>query len=376
MNMMFRAFSKKLFGAGYERLVRTPLVCLILFWGLYLSEIKVQIAPFVLYFMTSTFTAGVMWQALVSEAEAGSMRNMLMLPFRRLKLIFAYVAVLGAYTFFTKTAALLAVVFAVSEWELSEILGSVFCAMNAVLMTAAVFSIKKYRYAGICWAGVWAAGMLLLWDTPWFLLMIAGNAAAALLRLCGADGYSFYSDGKCGRQRRNSHNRYSVWRCLFRYLDAHKNYVVNIGMMWVVACVLPLLFGNMESVFAVPIGFAILSMNTPVCILLSCDPALEEAVRFLPGQKRAFCAPYCLFIFACNIIAESLFLCGWQFRAGGITVRLAVIAVFFALLSAVCSVLLEWYCPIRDWKIESDLWHHPRKYIVPVVMLMLAAICI
>ena len=28
--------------------------------------------------------------------------------------------------------------------------------------------------------------------------------------------------------------------------------------------------------------------------------------------------------------------------------------------------------PIRDWKIESDLWHHPRKYVVPMVMLLLA----
>ena len=47
-------------------------------------------------------------------------------------------------------------------------------------------------------------------------------------------------------------------------------------------------------------------------------------------------------------------------------------AVFFALQSAVLSVLLEWFYPIRDWKIESDLWHDPRKYVVPVVMLLLA----
>ena len=46
----------------------------------------------------------------------------------------------------------------------------------------------------------------------------------------------------------------------------------------------------------------------------------------------------------------------------------------FALLSAVGSVLLEWYCPIRGWKIESDLWHHPRKYIVPAAMLLLAGL--
>lgn len=33
-----------------------------------------------------------------------------------------------------------------------------------------------------------------------------------------------------------------------------------------------------------PLGFAILCLNTPICILLSCDPNLEQAVRVLPGQ--------------------------------------------------------------------------------------------
>ena len=55
---------------------------------------------------------------------------------------------------------------------------------------------------------------------------------------------------------------------------------------------------------------------------------------------------------------------------------LAAAAVGFALLSALCSVLLERFCPVRGWKIESDLWHHSRKYVVPVVMLLLAgAVC-
>ena len=39
---------------------------------------------------------------------------------------------------------------------------------------------------------------------------------------------------------------------------------------------------------------------------------------------------------------------------------------------AVLSVMLEWFFPVRGWKIESDLWHHPRKYVVPGIMLMLA----
>ena len=126
--------------------------------------------------------------------------------------------------------------------------------------------------------------------------------------------------------------------------------------------------------FFVPICFAILSLNTPVCILLSCDTSLEQAVRFLPGQKKAFCVPYCLFLFLCSLTADMIFLCSLQIQAGGVTGVTAATAVFFSLQSAVFSVLLEWFYPIRGWKIESDLWHHPRKYIVPAAMLLLAGV--
>ena len=70
--------------------------------------------------------------------------------------------------------------------------------------------------------------------------------------------------------------------------------------------------------------------------------------------------------------ADVLFLLSWQIQNGGVTVLMIAGAVFFALQSAVLSVLLEWFYPIRGWKIESDLWHHPRKYAVLVVMLLLA----
>ena len=56
---------------------------------------------------------------------------------------------------------------------------------------------------------------------------------------------------------------------------------------------------------------------------------------------------------------------------GGITLQTIVAAVFFAMQSAVFSLLLEWFYPIRKWKIESDLWHHPRKYLVPLIMLLI-----
>lgn len=334
MKMSFEVTAKKLFGVNYERLIRTLFLELVVFWGLHISGFQVEIAPSILYLMAGAFSAGVMWQALSSDGNRANLENMLMLPFEGRTLVFSYVAALGAYTLLTKTAGLLAVVWAVSGWSWAEILGSVLCALAAVVIVSCLYP----------------------------------------LRLGRTDAYAFYVQPASRRRTVKVRRRSSVWRYLFRYLMAHKNYLVNTAAMWGVACVLPVLLGQLEARFVLPIGFAILSLNTPICILLSCDPALERAVRFLPGQGKAFCVPYCLFIFLCNLAADIVFLCSWQIQLGGITLFYALTAAAFALLSAVGSVLLEWYCPIRGWKIESDLWHHPRKYIVPAAMLLLAGL--
>ena len=334
MKMSFEVTAKKLFGVKYERLIRTLFLELAVFWGLHKIGRAVQLAPFILYLMSGAFSGGVMWQALSSDDNRANIENMLMLPFEGRTLVFSYVAALGAYTLLTKTAGLLAVVWAVSEWSWAEILGSILCALAAIVIVSCLYP----------------------------------------LRLGRTDAHAFYVQSASRRRTVKVHRRCSVWRYLFRYLMGHKNYLVNTAAMWGVACVLPVLLGQLEARLVLPIGFAILSLNTPICILLSCDPALERAVRFLPGQQKAFFVPYCLFIFGCNLAADIVFLCSWQIQLGGIGPLHALTAAAFALLSAVGSVLLEWYCPIRGWKIESDLWHHPRKYIVPAVMLLLTGL--
>ena len=391
MNLSLKAVGKNLWGADSERLIRTPLLCLVVFGGLRISGLRIEIAPFILYLMAGTFSAGMMWQALSSESNRVHMEHMLMLPFEKHQLVFSYVAALSVYTLFTKTAGLLALVLAISPQSGAGILGTLLSAGGAVLAAACIYSRKRLRgVMGILWAGALAAALLFLGKGRLILPVLAGSCFAALILLRNTDPYIFYFRGQKDREiERHSCGkippgdkcssgsiavRFSVGRYLFRYLMAHRNYLVNTGALWAAACLLPLLFESMESRFALPVGFAMLSINTPICILLSCDPALEQAVRFLPGHKRVFCIPYCLFIFACNLTANSIFLCSWEIRLGGITGSAVAKAGFFALLSAVGSVLLEWRFPIRGWRIESDLWHHPRKYVVPIFMLLLAGI--
>lgn len=381
MKMTGKAFAKKLFGARYERLPRTLLIDLIVFWGLYIAGFRVQIAPFIRILMVCALTAGVMWQALSSKDNVVEIRHMLMLPLDRREVVFSYVVLLGTYAIVTKTGLLLAVLLAVSAWAPVEILSLVLGTVCAVLVAAAVYVLRRYWYAGGVWAVILIAGIFFFGERSWLLLLLSVNGMCAVLVLWRATGYDLYrwesGESRAVKGRKRDLEVFkipkaSLWRYLFRYLGCYKNHLANTAVMWGVAVVLPHFLGEMAGLSVAYIGFAVLTLNTPICILLSCDRDLERAVRFLPGQERAFGIPYCLFIFACNMTADVIFLCSWQIQNGGVTIWMIAGAVFFALQSAVLSVLLEWTHPIRDWKIESDLWHHPRKYIVPVVMLLLA----
>ncbi|RKJ65351.1 hypothetical protein [Roseburia sp. 1XD42-69] len=374
MNMEFKAFAKKLFGAKYERLARTFFIYVIVFWGLSLAGFRIRIAPFILYLMASTFTIGVMWQALSSKDNAPYMMHMVMLPLDDGKFVFSYVAALGIYTLFTKTAGLLAVLFAVWDWSLCEISLSIVCAVHGVFIAAAFYVYKKYWYGFALWFFCLIAFSILFWSSPWFILIFLISGIFAVFLLERAQAYSFYLWEEENRAAVKKHTGYSMGRYFFRYLKCHRNYWINTLILWCLAIVLPLFWGEFEIAFAVPIGFALLSLNTPICILISCDPDLGQALRFLPGQKKTFCMPYCLFLFLCNMAGNVIFLMSLEILKGGIRFWMFPAALFFALQSGIFSVLLEWFYPIRGYKIESDLWHHPRKYLVPAVMLLLGGI--
>ena len=71
---------------------------------------------------------------------------------------------------------------------------------------------------------------------------------------------------------------------------------------------------------------------------------------------------------------NSVYLISWQIGKSGVNRTEILTAFIIALQSAILSALLEWFCPLRNWKIENDLWHHPRKYIVPVIMFLAAGL--
>lgn len=371
-----KAFSKQFFGAKYEGVRKSLLAAVILFIAVYAAEIQIVIAPFILYLTSVCFTAGVLWQVLSGRRHMEVMQGMFMLPFDNRSFLFSYVVVLGAHTLITKTLLVWALFLAAAPWHPWQIFIAVACGVMACMVTAAGYRMcrKGHALLPILWTAGILAVILLVRQGAAVLAASIVSLFAAVLYLAFADAYDFYHSDVSKKTVRHTGHSGSVFVYLTRYLLENKSYLINTVGLCAIACFLPLLFGEFQGLNLFPIGLAILCLNTPICTLLSCDADLEQAIRVLPGQTERFCRKYCLFIFIVNGVVASIYLYSWQIIHSGIGLAHVGMDFLFALQSAILSVILEWKHPIRGWKTESDLWHHPRKYLVPLVMLLVASI--
>ncbi|MDE7203874.1 MAG: hypothetical protein K2O91_18725 [Lachnospiraceae bacterium] len=371
MNVL-KALLKQLFGTKYERVIKSLITCLILYLAVSTAGISIEIAPSVLFLTAMAFSADIMWQALHSPGNADRMSGLFMLPFANRRMTFSFVLAFAGYTLLTQTFPVLALFFAVREWSVLQTAVALLCACNGCFMAAAWYTMANEASFTV----LWCVGMLLsiffVQKVMVFTLIVFASLCLSFLRLLMADAYVFYRPASAKHLIRHTKGTGSILLYLLRYLMTNKHYLMNTVGLCVVGGILPMISEQFEGLNVMPLGFAILCLNTPICTLLSCDPDLEQAVRVLPGQAGRFCTRYCFFIFSVNMAVSSVYLAVWQIRRGGVGGIEIMTAVLIALQSAMLAVLLEWFHPVRNWKIESDLWHHPRKYVVPFIMLLMA----
>lgn len=341
-----QALLRQLSGARYESIRRSLMSSAILYLALASSGWRLDVAPFVLYLTSFAFTAGILWQLLCGRRQKELLEGFLALPLGNRELASAWEAALGAYVLLTRTVYVWALLLAAASWTGFELFWALVCGLAACIAAPGAFRLWKRRR--------------LSWP---------------------ADAYDFYWEGGrkntkkrgAGRSRVRRYQSASVFRYLFRYLMDNQSYCVNTLGLGVMAVFLPLLAGQLLGPSFLPICFAILCLNTPLGTLLSGDPELLQAVRVLPGQERALGKGYCMFLFVVNSFLCAVCLCSWQLSQGGVEPSDVWMAALASLQSAVCSVVLEWKWPIQGWGTESELWRHPRKYLVPALLLLLTA---
>ncbi|MCR5213067.1 MAG: hypothetical protein K6E10_01505 [Eubacterium sp.] len=387
MKMLYDVFGKKLYGQKYERLFKDIMIIIVLYVGIGSTDYNIKIAPFILYLISGVFTFGVMLTALNSKDIVEHFKNMLMMPFSDKKLVFSYVLALGSYTLLTKTMIVWALIFAVGKFEIKTIICGILAGICSVLMCSVFYAYRKLRILFIIWSGLLIGSIFGFREmfgvvNAYVMMMIFGVSSLILIIiLANTDGYVFYDRGIeniTAKKEVKSHKYNLIWTYFYRYLFAHKNYLINTVIMWIVAAFIPFVMPQMFDKpgfekYIMYMGLGITTLNTPLCILVSCDCDLDRGIKSLPGGIKRFFLPYGLFLFVNICVTYLIYLTFWQIKSGMVDVKIIIIAVIIAALSATLSVIMELFFPIRKWKIESDLWHHPRKYVVPVVVIFIAS---
>lgn len=363
---MYKAFARRLFGIRGGHAVRSAAI----FFAIYLALVPLH-SGFVIPMRsacgaTAAFTCWLTWQDLSGTRD--DVKNIFMLPFSRIGFNFAWVSVLAAHILLTKSAILIALIAGLSGMDAPAALELFSCAAAASAMAAAGYSWKKVPGAAL-FGGAASAVSFFAAGTPWVWGAVALLIAASVIVLANSDSYAFLPERRKSRRVFRDAKAGSVFLSVLRSVFAGSSSRTNTIGMWVISAFLCFVLGPESGTFIPYVCLAVVCVNTPASTILSADPSMQQAVHSLPRQKKMFALPYGAALFVLGFVPEAVFLACWGALGHPIPLPLAAAAIFCAAQSAIFCVYLEWKHPVRGWNTISDLWRHPRKYLVPLVLI-------
>lgn len=118
-----------------------------------------------------------------------------------------------------------------------------------------------------------------------------------------------------------------------------------------------------------PVGFALIAVNSPLTSRLAADADLRRQYDML-GRPRGLLVQYAVVLFVWFAFNDLILAAVMILGAGGDAVRVSALALVSALVAAVSAPLVDVRVrPSADSTVRQ-VWKHPRKYIVPAVLLL------
>lgn len=374
---MYKLLSRKLLGDGYKSAIRSVLVAVIIWFSLHSLEKTIPIAQKVIIITGMFYTMTVMIQTLTSQDNAKCLKGLFAMPCNEKRTLWEYTAVVGIYALTTKTSLLFALLFAFCKPEPLQIVILILSVLYSILGTIAGYgSFKKMPVVtgalvvgGIAMAMLLPEGMIAA-----AVLAAADIIAAVVLSLQKLDSYRVSENTKVKAHRTKGKPKMLLWRYVMRYLAAHKNYLLSTVIIIAFSCYLAINFDDQGMKMGCGIGLAMISLNTPMAIIVSSNRGLKRKLEALPDKTPRFFIPYGIVLFIFYMICYALFLTSFGIFGGTVDLKAFITAPLFAAQAAFAAALMEDKFTITKWKTEPDIWHNPRKYITPVVLTLEAAL--
>lgn len=374
---MFKILSIKLFGKKYEKIIKSLLICIIVYAGLSGLEQNIPVAHSIIMFINLVFSATIMIQFLGSKDNADYLKGYFAMPFEKKSFVPEYAAAMGTYVLFTKTLLVYSLICAFTKIQPVDILliitEYIFVCLAA--MTAfAYFSDKKYISLAV---GALSIAMCFL--LPKSPLSAAAYIAAAfllMLVLFKTDPYRFTATRSDNLKKAKSSGKsgFLIPKYILRYFLSNRSYIVSQVIILVFIGFFTINMKKSGFDKGITMGLALITMNTPLSIIVSSNRGLSAKLDSMPSKFRNFFFPYACFLFVYYIIISAVLITALSFFGIPFSVISAAAAILFSAQASAATAFMEHKKPITNWKVETDLLHHPRKYIVPGILILEGAL--
>ena len=374
---MYKLLARKLLGKNYSNVLKNLLIAAVIGFSLSSLDTKVDLAQSVLILTSIVYSGFVVFRTLSSKDNMRTIKGVFAMPYNGKKALWEYTAAIGMYTVFTKTVLLVPLLFAFTTLTPLYILLLVLSTIYAVVGVMALFSCLRrapavsllIAAAGVCMAFFLPKGYIAA-----AILAAADIAAAAVLSVQPFDSFYVRESAHFKVKARKGKPNMLILRYITRFFLANKNYILSSAVIIVFSCFLARMFEQQGIKLGFGLALAMISTNTPISIIVSSNRSLKTKLDALPNKTRSFFVPYSVIVFFLYTIFYALFITAYAVTGGTVELKWIITAVAFALQCAVFVSLLEDRFTLTKWNTEPDLWHHPRKYIVPCVLLLEASL--
>ena len=375
---MFNILSRKLFGNNYKKLITSVVIAGAVYMGLSGLEYKIAIAHKILMLINIFFSSSIMFQFLGSKDNTAYLKGYFAMPFDKKNFTLSYALSMGIYVLFTKVLLLYTLLFAFGKGidilEIILITAEYVFICPAVMLVFAFFSDKKALSLLIA-AGSMAMCILL----PKSYISLAVYAAVSIvfiISLIFTDPYRFMKSTSSGLHKVKGGNskHFLIFKYITRYLMSNRSYLLNPVITLAFVSFLVKNMADMGFKEGILIGFAMLTINTPLAVIVSSNRGLHKKLDSMPSRIKNFFSHYACVLFVFYIICDALFIAILYILGVEIQCKAIIAAIFFSIQAAAATAFMEDKYHITKWSVEADLWHNPRKYIVPITLALEAGL--
>lgn len=370
--IIFNTIYKKIIGRKQVDTFKSMLVAIILYISLSNLDFIMYEDANVLYYVAFIFCSGLVFKLMNEHEDILKLSEVFILPYKNMNFNYSYALVLTLYAIISKFTPLISILFAFGRVSIIDgLLTFVFAINGAITSFLCKDYLRKKNFVLAIIIIVINLANVLIWNNVYFVILLM---LAMLLLTAFVDPYSYYNGNKQAKSKNYivyKNSKFTILRYFVRYMLEHKVYLINTFALYIFALILPLLLTNMF-----PVCLAIVSINTPIGILVSSERGLGVLLEILPNQNKKFYTPYFLVTLGSNIIANTISLVSLSITTNTFEVRNVILAILFALISGAIAIILEHKFRIEKWNVESDLWHNPRKYITFAILFTIASIIV